>query len=97
MKNLRVLLTAAGSPSAPGLIKCLKNNGEREIYVVGTDMKTDPTILQMVDKCRLVPASNAPEYIDVLLNISPAVALLSPTSSDLLCHTTLGWPVSLRV
>lgn len=69
MKNLRVLLTAAGSPSAPGLIKCLKNNGEREIYVVGTDMKTDPTILQMVDKCRLVPASNAPEYIDVLLNI----------------------------
>lgn len=69
MKDIRVLITAAGSPSAPGLIKSLKNNGEREVYVVGTDMKSDPTILQMADKCRLVPASDAPEYTDVLLGI----------------------------
>lgn len=69
MKDLRVLITAAGSPSAPGLIKSLKNNGERNIFVVGTDMKIDPTILQMADKCRLVPASDAPEYIDALLKI----------------------------
>ena len=50
MRDIRVLLTAAGSPSAPGLIKCLKNNGERNIFVIGTDMKADATINQMCDE-----------------------------------------------
>lgn len=69
MKRLNILLTAAGSPNIPGLIRSLKNNGEREVCIVGTDMKTDPTILQMADRCRLVPASDAPEYVDELLTI----------------------------
>lgn len=69
MKDLRVLLTAAGSPSAPGLIKCLKNNGERNVYVVGTDMKADATINQMCDVVRLVPAATEDNYIDELLRV----------------------------
>lgn len=69
MKNITVLLTAAGSPSSPGLIKCLKNNGEREIRIVGTDMKADATINQMVDVVRLVPAATAENYVDELLRV----------------------------
>lgn len=92
MRPLNILITAAGSPSAPGLIRSLKNNGEREVFVVGTDMKTDATILQMTDKCRLVPASDAPEYVDVLLSIcrEEKIDVLIPgVSAELL-------PLSLR-
>ena len=92
MRPLNILITAAGSPSAPGLIRSLKNNGEREVFVVGTDMKTDPTILQMADKCRLVPASDAPEYVDALLSIclEEKIDVLIPgVSAELL-------PLSLR-
>lgn len=69
MKDIRVLLTAAGSPSAPGLINCLKNNGERKVYVVGTDMKADATINQMCDVVRLVPVATAENYVDELLKV----------------------------
>jgi carbamoyl-phosphate synthase large subunit len=69
MREITVLLTAAGSPSSPGLIRCLKNNGERNVRVVGTDMKTDATIAQMVDVVRLVPPASEPDYIDALLEV----------------------------
>lgn len=69
MRNICVLLTAAGSPSAPGLIRCLKNNGERDVRVIGTDMKADPTINQMCDSVHLVPAASADNYIDALLDV----------------------------
>ena len=69
MRDITVLLTAAGSPSSPGLIKCLKNNGERNVCVIGTDMKTDPTIEQMCDVVRLVPAASAENYIDKLIDV----------------------------
>lgn len=69
MNSITVLLTAAGSPSSPGLIQCLKNNGERRVRVVGTDMKVDATINQMVDCFRLVPPVADPEYIDALKQV----------------------------
>lgn len=69
MRDITVLLTAAGSPSAPGLIQCLKNNGERTVKVVGTDMKADATINQMVDVVRLVPPASAEDYVDTLIQV----------------------------
>lgn len=69
MNSITVLLTAAGSPSSPGLIQCLKNNGERKIRVVGTDMKYDATIIQMVDYFRLVPPVSDLSYIDSLKQV----------------------------
>ena len=69
MKDITVLLTAVGAPASPGLIQCLKNNGERNIHIVGTDMSTDATINQMVDCVRLVPPASDAGYIDALLNI----------------------------
>lgn len=69
MRKLTVLVTACGAQFMPGLADCLKNNGEREIRIVGVDMGTDQTILQMVDVLYQVPSANDPAYIDRLLEI----------------------------
>ena len=69
MNDLTVLVTACGAQFMPGLADCLKDNGERNIRIVGVDMGTDPTILQMVDALYQVPSANDPSYIDCLLDI----------------------------
>ena len=33
MKPVTVMMSASGSQFAPGIIKCFKNNGEREVTV----------------------------------------------------------------
>lgn len=68
-KDLTVLVTAAGAQFMPGLSNCLKDNGERNVRIIGTDMSLDKTVLQMVDACYIVPGANDPTYIDRLLEI----------------------------
>ena len=69
MKPITVLLTASGSQFAPGIIKCLKKNGEREIRVIGGDMSDDPSNRYFVDRFYQIPAAVAPEYADAILEI----------------------------
>lgn len=69
MRPVTVMMSASGSQFAPGIIKCFKDNGEREIKVVGGDMSTDPTNKYLVDKFYRVPAVKDPSYADVLLDI----------------------------
>lgn len=69
MKDLNVLLSAVGSPTSPMGIQNLKNNGEREIRVIGVDMLVDPTIRQYVDSFYQVPAATDANYIDELLSV----------------------------
>lgn len=69
MKPITIMMSASGSQFAPGIIKCFKNNGEREITVVGGDMGTDPTNKYLVDKFYQVPAAKNPTYVDVLLDV----------------------------
>lgn len=92
MKDLRVLVTAAGNVFMPGTLACLKNNGERDIYLVGADMNDDGTILQMCDAAYPVPRCTDPEYIEVLLEICKreSVDILLPIMSgelDLLARS----------
>ena len=68
-KNLTVLLSACGAQFAPGLVKCLKDNGEREIRVIGIDMHYDPTLDGLYDGIYEVPGASDPKYIDVILDI----------------------------
>lgn len=72
MKDLTVLVSACGAQFMPGLADCLKNNGERDIKIIGVDMDTDLTILEMVDMLYQVPAADDPTYIDRLLEICEA-------------------------
>ena len=69
MNDLTVMVTAAGNQYMLGLANCLKNNGERNIRLVGADMNYDPTILQMMDVMYQVPSAKDPQYIDCLLEI----------------------------
>jgi carbamoyl-phosphate synthase large subunit len=69
MKDLCVLVTAAGNVFMPGTLACLKKNGERSIRVVGADMSDDGTILQMCDAAYQVPRCADPSYVDMLLDI----------------------------
>ncbi len=69
MKDLCVLVTAAGNVFMPGTLKCLKDNGERNIRVVGADMSADDTILQMCDAAYQMPRCSDPGYISELLEI----------------------------
>ena len=68
-KNCTVLITAAGNVFMPGTMACIKQNGEREIRLIGADMSDDPTILQMCDAAYPVPRGNDPAYVDVLIDI----------------------------
>ena len=69
MRDITVLVTACGAQFMPGLADCLKNNGERSIRIVGTNMSEDLTLHQIVDEVYLVPAASDPLYVDMLLDI----------------------------
>lgn len=68
-KPLTVMVSACGYQFMPALSDCLKDNGERSIKIVGTDMNQDDTILQMVDVFYQVPAAKDSRYIDIVLDI----------------------------
>ena len=69
LKDLNVLVTAAGNVFMPGTLACLKRNGERPIRVIGADLNQDDTILEMCDAAYQVPRGDDPAYLDALLDI----------------------------
>ena len=69
LNTITILQSACGSPSAPGGINAVKNNGERDIKVVGVDMSADPSIQYYVDAFYQVPAVSDPAYMDIILGI----------------------------
>jgi carbamoyl-phosphate synthase large subunit len=69
LRDITVLVSAAGAQFMPGLANCLKSNGERKVRLIGVDMKADDTLLQMVDKYYIVPGANDSTYLDRLLEI----------------------------
>lgn len=83
LRDITVLVSACGYQFMPALADCLKNNGERNIRIVGTDMNYDETILQMVDAFYQVPKAKDPSYCDVVLDIceKEKVDIILPTMS----------------
>lgn len=69
LKDVTILLSAAGSPSMPGTLECYRGNGERKVKVVGMDMVDDPSVKYMVDVFYKVPVATSPDYCDVVLDI----------------------------
>lgn len=69
MRDVTVLLSASGSPTIPGMIKCFRTNGERKIRIIGVDMSDDPTCRFLVDSFYKVPAVTDSSYCSVLLDI----------------------------
>jgi len=69
MRDITVLITACGNVYMPGTTASIKNNGERNIRLIGADMNHDDTILQMVDQYYQVPRGDDPGYADAILDI----------------------------
>ena len=61
-----VLLSAAGAPGAARLIRALRENGEREVRIVGTDMNSEAIGRHLCDAFHVVPAGSDPGYADAI-------------------------------
>lgn len=74
LKEIRVLISAIGHPTTPGVVESVKNNGEREVKVIGVDMNPSVIIKNVLDGFYEVPSYSDPElsdpyYIDSILKI----------------------------
>jgi carbamoylphosphate synthase large subunit len=69
VRQLTVLLTAAGVPGAPALVRALRENGEREIRVVGTDMSELAVGRNLCDAFHVTPGGGDPGFVDALLEV----------------------------
>jgi carbamoyl-phosphate synthase large subunit len=66
---LTVLLTAAGVPGSAALIRALRENGEREVRVVGTDMAELAIGRHLCDAFHVVPGGADPGFVEALLAV----------------------------
>ena len=83
LKPVRVLLTAAGSPGTAALVRALRENGERDLSVVGVDMSERSVGRHVCDSFHLVVPSDDPSFAPSLLAIveQEVVDVVLPQSS----------------
>ena len=69
MKDLKILITAAGCPGAATNIRHLKMIKERNIFLIGTDLNHDKIGKHWCDKFYTVPKGDDEQFIPRLLEI----------------------------
>ena len=87
MRPLTILVTASGAPGTAALLRALRENGEREVRLVGTDMSAQAVGRHLCDAFHVVPAGSDPEFADAMLAVCAregADAVLPQSSFDLL-------------
>ena len=62
-------MTGTGAPGFPSILNCFRNNGERDLYIVGVDMNPMAPCRSKVDKFYQVPPASDPGFIDSILEI----------------------------
>ena len=60
MKPITVMVTASGAPGTAALLRALRENGEREVRLVGTDMSERSVGRHLCDAFHLVPGGADP-------------------------------------
>jgi carbamoyl-phosphate synthase large subunit len=86
VKPITVMVTASGAPGTAALLNALRNNGERELRLVGTDMSERSVGRHLCDTFHLVPAGSDPSFPDAVLEIAQREgvdAILPQSSFDL--------------
>jgi len=81
-----VLVTASGAPGTAALLHALRDNGEREVRLVGTDMSERSVGRHLCDAFHLVPAGSVPSFPDTMLEVATREsvdAILPQSSFDL--------------
>lgn len=87
MRPLTVLLSASGSPGTAALARALRENGEREIRIVATDMAELAIGRHLADAFHVVPGGSDPGFPDAMLEVCRAEgvdAVIPQSSFDLL-------------
>ncbi len=87
MKPLTVLVSASGAPGTAALLRALRENGEREVRLVGTDMSERAVGRMLCDAFHVVPSGSDPSFADAMLAVCEReeVDVVLPQSSfDLL-------------
>ncbi len=81
-----ILVTAAGAPGTAALLRGLRENGERDVRLVGVDMSERSIGKHLCDAFHLVPPGADPAYADAVLEIverEHADVVLPQSSFDL--------------
>jgi carbamoyl-phosphate synthase large subunit len=70
MKNkLKIVITAAGAPQAPTLIRHLKGNGEREVEIVALDMNGEACGRFLADAFYRIPPAGTEGYRERIIEV----------------------------
>ena len=69
--TLTVVVTASGAPGTAALLRALRENGEREVRLVGTDMSDQAVGRHLCDAFHLVPRGSDPAFADAVLEVGP--------------------------
>jgi carbamoylphosphate synthase large subunit len=87
MRPLTILVSACGAPGTAALLRALRQNGERPVRLVGTDMSELAIGRHLCDVFHRVPAGSDSGYADAMLDVCRAEhvdAVLPQSSFDLL-------------
>jgi carbamoyl-phosphate synthase large subunit len=86
VKVLTIMVTASGAPGTAALLRGLRENGERPVRLVGTDMSERSIGRHLCDAFHVVPAGSDPGFPDAMLEIAQRErvdAILPQSSFDL--------------
>jgi carbamoyl-phosphate synthase large subunit len=86
VKPITVMVTASGAPGTAALLRALRENGEREVRLVGTDMNERAVGRHLCDSFHLVPGGADPAFPDAMLDVAKREsvdAILPQSSFDL--------------
>ncbi len=86
MKPVTVMVTASGAPGTAALLRALRDNGERELRLVGTDMSERSVGRHLCDAFHIVPGGADPAFPDAMLAVAESErvdAILPQSSFDL--------------
>ena len=86
MKPITIMVTASGAPGTAALLRALRENGEREVRLVGTDMGDRAVGRFLCDAFHIVPAGADPGFADAMLDVAEREgvdAILPQSSFDL--------------
>ncbi len=87
MKQLTILVSACGAPGTAALLHNLRENGERPVRLVGTDMGDRAIGRHLCDEFHRVPGGSDPGFADAMLEVcrrEHVDAILPQSSFDLL-------------
>jgi carbamoyl-phosphate synthase large subunit len=83
VKPITVMVTASGAPGTAALLRALRENGEREVRLVGTDMSERAVGKHLCDAFHIVPGGADPAFPAAMLDVAQreAVDAILPQSS----------------